>query len=205
MTDQLQARKEAFMAWVKENRGEQTGNWYAPFLENLGSLLERYQLARGYKSNFFEYDTYESFKTVYQQITAQNDKDIEDFIYGKRTPQYPKDFRITRIQFRHKYAEEEYEKGERSKPDNLGGIPDWGILMRSYLLYLFYAENSDLTYPKNKNKAVNLGPELDDSINYWIISAGEQARLWKQFRTEKIIAIGWDYLGDLHTYEKKNQ
>lgn len=201
MTDQIHKRKEDFMAWVKENRGEQTGNWYAPYLEKLGSLLERFELANGYKANFFEYDTYESFKEVYQQITTQSEKDIDDFIHGKRTPRYPKEFGKTRIQFRYKYAEEEYENGNRSKPDNLGGIPDWGILMRSYLLFLFYAENPEQTYPKRGKKTANT--ELDDSINYWIIAPGEQARLWEQFKTENVIGIGWDYLGDLQTYEGK--
>ena len=55
-------------------------------------------------------------------------------------------------QFRKKYAEDEYNRGVRSKPDNIGGIPDWGVLMRSYLIFLYYDENPTLTYPKKEKK-----------------------------------------------------
>lgn len=199
---QVEERKQDFMAWVKKNRGEKTGIWYAPYLEQLGSLLEKFELADGYKANFFDYMSYEEFKLVYQQITKQNDKDIADYVKGNRTPRYPEAFAKERIQFRQKYAQAEYEQGKRSKPDNLGGIPDWGVLMRAYLLYLYYAENPDLTYPK-KEKKLDPVHDVDDSINYWIIAPGEQARLWEDFKRENIIAIGWDYLGDLHSYERK--
>lgn len=203
MNGDLITRKEKYKAWVTENLGEKTGIWYAPYLEKLGQLLEKFGLEKGYKENFFEYQSYSEFKNIYQQMTDQSDEDIEKFLTGKGTPRYPQKFGTTRIQFRRKYAEDEYEKGIRSKPDNIGGIPDWGVLMRSYLIFLYYDENPTLIYPKKEKKIKDNEDEIDKSINYWVISPGENSRLWDQFLVNNIIALGWDYLGDLGDYDSK--
>lgn len=203
MNDVVNTRKEKYKAWVTENLGESTGSWYTPYLEKLGYLLEKFRLATGYKENFFDYQSYSEYKDIYKQITEQNDEDIERLVTGKSTPRYPEKFGTTRIQFRKKYAEDEYNRGIRSKPDNLGGIPDWGVLMRSYLIFLYYDENPTLTYPKKEKKIANQEDEIDNSINYWLISPGGNSRLWNHFYTENMIALGWDYLGDLKNYESK--
>ena len=202
MDEQVNERIERYKEWVAENLGEKTGIWYTPYLEKLGHLLEKFGLASGYKNNFFEYQTFSEFKNIYQQITEQNDEDIERLVNGS-TPRYPKKFGATRNQFRKKYAEDEYNQGNRSKPDNLGGIPDWGVLMRSYLLFLYYDENPTLTFPKKEKKIANQENEVDKSINYWMIAPGEHLKLWDEFKSENVIAIGWDYLGDLKDYDSK--
>lgn len=203
MNVDVNIQREQYKAWVTENLGEKTGVWYAPYLEKLGRLLETFGLDSGYKENFFDYQSYLEFKSIYQQMTEQSDEDIEKFVTGKGTPRYPEKFGTIRIQFRQKYAEDEYNRGVRSKPDNLGGIPDWGVLLRSYLIFLYYAENPTLTYPKKEKKIANQEDEVDNSINYWMISPGEYSRLWEQFHAENIIAISWDYLGDLKNYDSK--
>lgn len=203
MSNVLNTLKEEYKIWVTENLGESTGRWYTPYLEKLGYLLDKYGLASGYKANFFDYQTYSEFKNIYQQMTEQSDEDIEKLVTGQSTPRYPEKYGTTRIQFRKRYAEDEFNRGERSKPSNLGGIPDWGVLMRSYLIFLYYDENPTLTYPKKEKKIANQEGEIDKSINYWLISAGEQSRLWDQFQKENVIAIGWDYLGDLKNYDSK--
>ncbi|MHA7136610.1 AAA family ATPase [Rossellomorea arthrocnemi] len=203
MNNVVNNQKEKYKNWVTENLGEKTGMWYTPYLEKLGYLLEKFGLARGYKENFFNYQSYLEYKKIYKQITEQSDEDIERLVTGKSTPRYPKEFGKTRIQFRKKYAEDEYNRGVRSKPDNIGGIPDWGVLMRSYLIFLYYDENSTLTYPKKEKKIANQEDEIDNSINYWVISPGEYSRLWDEFHTENIIALGWDNLGELTNYDSK--
>src|SRR5699024_9429104 len=148
MSNTLNTYKEKYESWVTENLGEKTGMWYTPYLEKLGNLLEKFGLANGYKENFFNYQSYSEYKQIYQQMTGQSDKDIERLVTGQGTPRYPEEFSTKKIQFRKKYAEDEYNRNVRSKPDNIGGIPDWGVLMRSYLIYLYYDENPTLTYPK---------------------------------------------------------
>lgn len=47
-----------------------------------------------------------------------------------------------------------------------------------------------------------------DSSNYsnvWLYSPGEQAYLWEEFYKDKVMALGWDFLGDLERYESKNE
>ncbi|WP_205524778.1 AAA family ATPase [Paenibacillus sp. ALJ109b] len=203
MNDVVKTQKEKYIAWVTENLGEKTGGWYTPYLEKLGHLLEKFALGSGYKEDFFNYQSYSEYKNIYQQMTEQNDEDIERLVTGKGTPRYPKKFGAIRTQFIKKYAEDEYNRGERSKPDNIGGIPDWGVLLRSYLIFLYYDENPTLTYPKKEKKIANQEDEIDNSINYWLISPGEYSRLWDRFHEENIIALGWDYLGDLKNYDSK--
>jgi len=203
MNDDVNTQKEKYKVWVTENLGEKTGLWYTPYLEKLGHLLEKFGLGSDYKEDFFDYQSYSEYKNIYQQMTEQSDEDIERLITGKGTPRYPEKFGTTRIQFRQKYAEDEFNRGVRSKPDNLGGIPDWGVLLRSYLIFLYYHENPTLIYPKKEKKIANQEDEIDNSINYWVISPGEYSRLWEQFYAENMIAVGWDYLGDLKNYDSK--
>ena len=59
-------QKEQYKAWVTENLGEKTGVWYAPYLEKLGNLLETFGLGSGYKENFFDYQSYSEFKSIYK-------------------------------------------------------------------------------------------------------------------------------------------
>ncbi|SFS82862.1 AAA family ATPase [Paenibacillus sp. 453mf] len=199
----VNSQKEKYIVWVTENLGEKTGSWYSPYIENLGYLLDKFGLDTGYKQNFFDYQSYSEFKNVYQQMTKQSDEDIEKFVTGKGIPRYPAEFGTRRIQFRQKYAEDQFNRGERSKPDNLGGIPDWGVLLRSYLIFLYYNENPTLIYPKKEKKIANQEGEIDNSINYWVVSPGEHSRLWDEFYTESVIGLGWDYLGDLNNYDSK--
>ncbi|MEK4072629.1 AAA family ATPase [Paenibacillus sp. FSL M7-0656] len=203
MIDIVNTKKEKYKAWVTENLGGKTGGWYTPYFEKLGHLLEKFGLASGYKENFFEYQSYSEYKNIYQQMTEQSDEDIERLVTGKGTPRYPEKFGTARIEFRKKYAVDEYNQGIRSKPDNIGGIPDWGVLMRSYLIFLYYDENPTLTYPKKEKKIANQENEVDNSINYWVISPAENTRLWNQFHTENMIALGWDFIGDLRKYDSK--
>ncbi|MGG6359615.1 AAA family ATPase [Peribacillus frigoritolerans] len=203
MNDFVNSQKEKYKVWVTENLGEKTGIWYSPYLEQLGYLLDKFELGTGYKQNFFDYQLYSEFKNVYQQMTKQSDEDIEKLVNGKGIPRYPEEFGTRRIQFRQKYAEDEFNRGKRSKPDNLGGIPDWGVLLRSYLIFLYYHENPSLIYPKKEKKIANQEGEIDNSINYWVISAGEHSRLWDNFHSESVIGLGWDYLGDLNNYDSK--
>ena len=42
MSDSMEVRKQRYKDWAKDNLGEKTGIWYAPYLEKLGSLLNRF-------------------------------------------------------------------------------------------------------------------------------------------------------------------
>lgn len=45
----------------------------------------------------------------------------------------------------------------------------------------------------------------DRSSRYWAVALGEGARLWGQCRQEGIIAIGWDYLGDMRELKTQEE
>ena len=120
MNSVIDARKEKYKSWVTENLGEKTGIWYTPYLEKLGSLLEKFDLGHGYEKNFFAYSSYGEYKTIYQDITGQSDEDIDTLVTGRGTPRYPERFAANKINFKRKFAEEEHREGLRKKPENLG-------------------------------------------------------------------------------------
>ncbi len=41
------------------------------------------------------------------------------------------------------------------------------------------------------------------NVKYWIYSAGEKSYKWDEFYKDGIMAIGWDYLGDLTKYSSQ--
>lgn len=62
------------------------------------------------------------------------------------------------------------------------------------------------TVERNQAKRNNVGDALADedvnTIHYWVYSTGSDE--WEKFYDENIIGIGWGLLGDLTTYETKN-
>jgi hypothetical protein len=40
-------------------------------------------------------------------------------------------------------------------------------------------------------------------IKYWIYAPGENANMWDEFYEKGIMALGWDFLGDLNGYDNK--
>lgn len=54
------------------------------------------------------------------------------------------------------------------------------------------------------NKNANL-LNINEEPNYWVYSPGEGAKYWEEFTQKNIIAIGWDYLGDLRKFTTQEQ
>ncbi len=42
-------------------------------------------------------------------------------------------------------------------------------------------------------------------VGVWAMSAGEGARIWPSFKRDSLIAVGWDFLGDLSQFESKDE
>ncbi|CCK20657.1 restriction endonuclease [Lactococcus laudensis] len=203
MSDSMEVRKQRYKDWAKDNLGEKTGIWYAPYLEKLGSLLNRFGLGSSYFENFFYYKTFDEFQEVYQKITGDTDSSLSEILKVKRK-NYTKEFVEINETFKQQYAKMEYENGTRSQPTNYGGIAQLGTILRSYLKFLFYAENPEKTYPKKEQKTSSLDGQVDDSVNYWVYAPGEDARLWEEFYASGVMGLGWDFLGDLEQYENRN-
>lgn len=49
------------------------------------------------------------------------------------------------------------------------------------------------------------GMKAERSLKHWVIAPGEKARLWEEFQAEGLIAVGWDDLGDLRSYENREE
>jgi 5-methylcytosine-specific restriction protein B len=45
----------------------------------------------------------------------------------------------------------------------------------------------------------------DVNRHFWLLAPGENARKWEEFFSANIMAIGWDYLGDLSSYNSKDE
>lgn len=66
-------------------------------------------------------------------------------------------------------------------------------------------EARDAPASLNAGDAVAWYRGLFGDAAFWVISAGEGARLWSQMRGENLIGIGWDYLGDLSRYASREE
>jgi 5-methylcytosine-specific restriction protein B len=54
------------------------------------------------------------------------------------------------------------------------------------------------------NQIIKLSQNRDNK-RYWIYAPGENAALWDEFNSSGIMAIGWDYLGDLSNFKDKKE
>lgn len=199
-------QKKQFSGWAKENLGEHVGNWYAPYLEQLGKLLKNFNLDGGhsYNENFFYYTDFEDFKVVYMEIIGDSNDAVNNVVKGK-SPRYPNEYAQRKLDWNKKYVNMLIENGENRNPDNFGGIADLGSILRAYLKFLYYAEDPSLTYPKKEKKTATHDGEIDDSINYWLYAPGDDARFFEEFYKENVMGLGWDYLGDLSQYSTRSE
>lgn len=51
----------------------------------------------------------------------------------------------------------------------------------------------------------NYNNNFKKEIKYWTYRAGENSRMWEECSNKNIIALGWDYLGDLKQYSSKEE
>ena len=66
-----------------------------------------------------------------------------------------------------------------------------------------YAEFSYVAY-QQKPTASNVDEkQMDDTINYWIYSPGEQAAFWDEYYDNGIMGLGWNKIGDLRNFSKQ--
>lgn len=58
---------------------------------------------------------------------------------------------------------------------------------------------------KGENLVAWYNATFGASTRVWAVGAGHGARAWEEFQREGLMAIGWDYLGDLSEYESLEQ
>lgn len=58
---------------------------------------------------------------------------------------------------------------------------------------------------KNRAKGAALADDDIETIHYWIYSPGKGAKIWDECYDNNIMAIGWDAIGDLRTYNSKDE
>lgn len=72
----------------------------------------------------------------------------------------------------------------------------------------FYVYTSDLweMYDNNENGSPNEDIEVNSSdLTYWLYAPGPGAEYWDRFYDNGIMAIGWDYLGDLKKFTSREE
>ena len=87
-------------------------------------------------------------------------------------------------------------------PETYKGYNDYCKLLKytypektSYeLSYEAFMENNNKQHKKQTNQK-----------KYWLYSAGEKSYKWDEFYKDGIMAIGWDYLGDLTKYSSQEE
>lgn len=191
--------KKEYFEWVSLNLGEKTGVWYTPYIEELGIKLNKYYNL-DLKTNFFDYFSYNEFKKIYQEITKETDDSIQMIINGS-SKKYPVAFNNDFESFVPFIAQEQYDTGTRNRPDNYGGIPKLGVLLRSYLKFLYYKDHPEKVYPRKKSDEFK--PLVLDE-NYWVYQPHNFSTDWEILKENSYIGLPWEYLNDLNTYETRD-
>ncbi len=73
---------------------------------------------------------------------------------------------------------------------NLEEYKNWHYEKLGSFIWEIYGQNNKLN---------------NDNKNYWLLSAGQNSRLWNDFCKDEFCAIGWDDLGDLTQYKSKDE
>lgn len=58
---------------------------------------------------------------------------------------------------------------------------------------------------KNRREENENGGQEDNKVQFWLYAAGEKSRFWEEFYRTKIMAIGWDELGNLADYAERDE
>lgn len=67
-----------------------------------------------------------------------------------------------------------------------------------------YNNSKIFAFPKRYINKFNINTFFNN-IKYWLYSAGEKSYKWDEFYKDGIMAIGWDYLGDLTKYSSQEE
>ena len=73
-------------------------------------------------------------------------------------------------------------------------------LFDEQIVGLFYRWETDMWKGFDKHNLIGV-----DNAKYWVISSGPDANRWNLFSEEKVIAIGWDWVGNLNNYENTKE
>lgn len=88
----------------------------------------------------------------------------------------------------------------------------WSLTEKAYNVHIDKAEAKDITkkwvkYHVERRKSLTAKSDIEASsiLNYWTIALGEGGKYIDECIEQSIIAVGWDYLGDLNQYNSKDE
>ena len=199
---------------------EKLATWFKNLYDEEVDLEERIQHAKS------------SFKKLYNEAEPESSKyphhQDERSMAAYLTYRYPDRYTFYMAGFYTKYVG---HLGEKAKPvgkryihylelaDELRGYllndPEFQELKKDTALNNWEIEDGDLLFAQDliyqlfkkrdlMAKRLNALEEAN-SVRYWLCAVEPGQDKWDRFKSENIIAIGWDQLGDLRKYESKEQ
>ncbi len=73
------------------------------------------------------------------------------------------------------------------------------------ILFDTYKVANDTNSKSDGEGAVDaLADEKTDSVRYWLYTPGEGSLMWEEFYKKGIMAIGWEFIGDLRNFKSKD-
>jgi hypothetical protein len=192
---------------------------YFKRIEECGYIIQRkvktnlsfYELVNEIKPDIEKNGFY--FKTLNK---SKNYVWIEDSnnIIGKKSAHYEiikrRDTIYIELHFEEEKSKNEFYLGIEKLPNRLNWI-DW-VQSKS----IRYENTYSIFDDKIKSKIVNdlidfdalIGNKVRDILKsknkkFWLYAPGKNAIKWDEFRSEGIMALGWDELGDLKNYSNK--
>ena len=141
-----------------------------------------------FPDHFEPYATALHKRTIVREFTKKFGEDPNQFDYKDRVA-VDRQLRVVRERLRAEGAAEDF--GFHDEPYLKVWRPGPGV------------GNGDDDLPSRGEEAAQWYQEKFGDARVWAFAAGAGARHWDEFRENGIIAIGWDQLGDLREFDKR--
>lgn len=147
----------------------------------------------------YKYKMYRDFKKLidFQETSTEKDPEIRKYDnYAKMCQQ------VLNVINENPELQQMQQEQVKTEPGCYED-PEFHLLAQT-IIYVNNGRDEEITKKEKTEKSTALADEDVETIRYWIYSPGDGAAIWNECYKTGIMAIGWDAIGDLSTYESKD-
>lgn len=148
----------------------------------------------------FKYRMYTGFRKLIDFKETSQEKDSE-------VRKYDNYARMCQAVLKEIEADAELQQMQREHVDSETGCysdPKFHLLAQT-IIYVGSGMSDEAVQTDEPAKGAAVADEDIETKRYWLYSPGNGASIWDECYQKGIMAIGWDYIGDLAAYNSKDE
>ncbi len=148
----------------------------------------------------FKYRMYTGFRKLIDFKETSQEKDSE-------VRKYDNYARMCQAVLKEIEADAELQQMQREQVDSETGCysdPKFHLLVQT-IIYVGSGMSDEAVQTDEPAKGAAVADEDIETKRYWLYSPGNGASIWDECYQKGIMAIGWDYIGDLAAYNSKDE